>query len=346
MDQPTIGVRSIATYLPEERLSAEEISIESGIPSEIVREKLGIESIAVAGEKDHPVAMGVWAAKKALQRAKLSPSQLDLIIYVGEEYKEYPLWTAATNIQQELGATNAWGFDVSMRCGTSVMAMKLAKSLLQTDDRIKTVLLTGGYRNGDLIDYKNPRTRFMFNLASGGGACILQKGWEKNTVLETEVVTDGRFSKDVLVKEGGTLYPFSNDNNTRDHSQEKQRKRIMTLDVTDPEGMKKRLEEVSLKNFLSVIRSSLEKSGYQEEELDYLAILHMKRSAHRYVLKELNLSEEQTLYLSDIGHVGQFDQWISVERALNQGLIKEESIVTLVSAGIGYAWAATTIRWG
>lgn len=331
--QNTIGIKAVAAYLPEGRLTAEEIATKSGLPLFVVKEKMGITSITTPGPDDHPVAMGIKAANKAMKQGGVEPEEIDLILYVGEEYKEYPVWTAATDMQRQLGAVNAWGFDVSMRCGTSVMAMKVAKALMETDERINTVLLAGGYRNGDLIDFQNPRTRFMYNLAAGGGACILQKGHPENLLMETEVITDGRFSRDVLVTKGGTLDPTA-------HSE------TMKLDVTDPEGMKQRLEEVSLTNFLQVIRDSLKRSGHEPRELDYLGILHMKRSAHDYVIKTLGLSNEQTNYLHDVGHVGQFDQWISLERAIEQKKVKDGSLVSLVSAGIGYAWAATTIRWG
>lgn len=123
-------------------------------------------------------------------------------------------------------------------------------------------------------------------------------------------------------------------------------KRLHYLDVTDPEGMKRRLEEKSMNHFLSVIRKSLEKSGLSEKDIDYLGILHMKKSAHDFVLNELGLSEEQSIYLDRYGHVGQFDQILSLELGLADGKIKNGDIVVLVSAGIGYAWGASTIRWG
>lgn len=78
-------------------------------------------------------------------------------------------------MQEELGAVNAWAFDVQLRCGTTIMALKVAKSLMASDDKIQTILLAGGYRNVDFIDYSNPRTRFMYNLGAGGGAMLLQK---------------------------------------------------------------------------------------------------------------------------------------------------------------------------
>ena len=121
---------------------------------------------------------------------------------------------------------------------------------------------------------------------------------------------------------------------------------LYRLDVLDPVGMKARLEQKSMQNFLKVIRTSLEKSGYSEDQIDYLAILHMKKSAHDFVLNELGLHEEKSIYLHEYGHIGQIDQILSLELAEKAGKLKDGDIAVLVSAGIGYAWGAITVKWG
>jgi 3-oxoacyl-[acyl-carrier-protein] synthase III len=331
----TIGIQSTGVYLPSSTMSSKEIAEKAGLPLEVVETKMGIKKKTVPDSEDHTCAMGIQAAKKAIAKAGINPKDIDVVIYVGEEHKEYPLWTAGIKLQEEIGAYHAWAFDVALRCGTTIMAMKLAKSLLETDPDIKVVLLAGGYRNSDFIDYENSRTRFMFNLAAGGGAMILQTNLKKNIVLETSIITDGSFSEDVIVPVGGTKEPLTGKSLHR-----------YKLDVTDPEGMKRRLEQKSMDYFLKVVRESVFKSGFEEKDISYVAMLHMKRSAHRYVLKELGLSEEQSIYLEEYGHIGQFDQILSLELAEEKGKLKNGDLVVLVSAGIGYAWGATTIIWG
>lgn len=332
-----IGIVSTGMYLPQERMTAEEIAEAASLPVEVVREKMGITEKPIPGADDHTVEMGIRAAEIALEKAKIDPKQIDLIIYIGEEHKEYPLWTAAIKLQEAIGAHHAWGFDVALRCGTTIMALQVAKALMLTDPSIETVLLAGGYRNGDLIDYTNERTRFMFNLAAGGGALILQKNYPKNVILESDIITDGSFSEDVIVPVGGTKDPL-----TAEHLA----KGLYRLDVTDPAGMKARLEQKSLQNFLTVIQKALEKSGYTAVDIDYVAMLHMKKSAHDYVLKELGLTEKASIYLHEYGHIGQFDQILSLELAEKARKLKNGDIVVLVSAGIGYAWGATIVKWG
>ena len=332
-----IGIVSTGLYLPEEYLTGREIAEKAGIPTNVVEEKMGIKKKYVPGPDDHTCEMGIIAAKQAIERAGINPLEIDVVIYIGEEHKEYPLWTAGIKLQEEVGALNAWAFDVALRCGTTVMALKVAKSLMMADPTTNTLLLAGGYRNVDFIDYQNPRTRFMFNLGAGGGAILLKKGHNENILLETELVTDGSFSEDVVVVSGGTKSPIT---------KEAIEQRTNKLDVLDPEGMKQRLEQKSMVNFIKVIRESMRKSGYKDEDISYLAMLHMKKSAHEYVLKELGLSGEQSIYLEDYGHIGQIDQILSLELALKEGKVKEGDLVVFVSAGIGYAWGATTIKWG
>mgnify|MGYP006302417417 FL=1 len=78
----------------------------------------------------------------------------------------------------------------------------------------------------------------------------------------------------------------------------------------------------------------------------YLAILHIKPSFHRYVLEELGLSDEQTFYLQDYGHIGQQDQPISIVEGLRTGRLQDGDLMVMVGAGVGYAWAATAVQWG
>ncbi|MEZ7170429.1 3-oxoacyl-ACP synthase [Sporosarcina sp. OR05] len=333
----TVGIVSTGMYIPSSKMTGEEIAERANLPIEVVKTKMGISEKPIPGEQDHTVAMAIWAAQDAMRKGGVDAKEIDVIIYIGEEHKEYPLWTAAIKIQEEIGAHHAWGFDVALRCGTTIMAMKVAKSLLLTDPSIQTVLLAGGYRNGDFIDYENERTRFMFNLGAGGAAMILRRDHPTNLILEAEIMTDGSFSEDVVVPIGGTKHPLTPADLANG---------LYRLDVLDPVGMKERLEQKSMQNFLKVIRSSLQKSGYHEKDLDYLAILHMKRSAHDYVLRELGLADEQSIYLHEFGHIGQMDQILSLELAQQAGKLKDGDITVLVSAGIGYAWGAVTVKWG
>jgi 3-oxoacyl-[acyl-carrier-protein] synthase-3 len=110
--------------------------------------------------------------------------------------------------------------------------------------------------------------------------------------------------------------------------------------------MKERLNEVSMKNWMTCIDKAFAKSGVEKSELDYLAALHFKRSLYFSFVSELGLTPEQTIYLENYGHLGQVDQILSLHLALKLDKITEGSIISMIAAGIGYAWGANVIRWG
>lgn len=204
-----IGLTGLGVYLPAGRMDAATIAEKSGLPEWVVREKLGITTKPVPGTGDQPVAMGVRAARQALDQAGLRPADVDVVIGITEEYKEYPVWTAAIKLAHDLGADRAYAYDLGQKCGTSVLALKQARDLLRADPHVSTVLIAGGYRNGDLIDYTDPNVRFMYNLGAGAAAAVVQRNAPVNELLGAALRTDGSFSLDVLVPVGGTIEPVT-----------------------------------------------------------------------------------------------------------------------------------------
>ncbi|MGH2543394.1 MAG: 3-oxoacyl-ACP synthase [Ardenticatenaceae bacterium] len=335
MTDTSVGIVAAGAYVPQTAMTAAEIAGRTGIPEQIIIEKFGITQKPVPGPDDHTNAMALWAAQDALAQTDIAAEEIDLILCTTEEWKEYPLWTAGIQLAYELGARRAWAIDVQMRCGTTMAALKMAKALMLSDPAIETVLVAGGYRNSDFVDYSNPRARFLINLSAGGGALLLRRGYGRNHLLGSSVIVDGSFSLDVVVPAGGTMEPLTIENSGRYY-----------LDVRDPEGMKQRLDALSMRNFLRVIDDALGQSGHCRDEIGYLNILHMKRSAHEYVLGKLGLHEEQSFYLSDYGHMGQQDQSLSLKKGLASGRLQDGDLMVMVAAGIGYAWSASVVQWG
>jgi 3-oxoacyl-[acyl-carrier-protein] synthase-3 len=121
---------------------------------------------------------------------------------------------------------------------------------------------------------------------------------------------------------------------------------LFYLDLVEPEAMKDRLNAVSMDNWMHCIDEALRKSGYTRKDIGYLNVLHMKRSAHLDMLQHLGLTEEQSVYLSDYGHLGQQDTMLSIAEGLKQGRLKDGDLMVIVAAGIGYAWGAACVKWG
>jgi len=209
--------------------------------------------------------------------------------------------------------------------------------MMIADPEINTVMIVGGYRNGDFIDYTDNSVSFMYNLGAGAGAIIMKKNYGKNLLLGTHIMTDGSLARDVGVEFGGTEKPITCENAGQAYK---------SLRVFDEKHMKDRLNEVSMKNWMFCMEKAFEKSGIPMTQMSYLAVLHFKRSMHEWLLEQLGLTTRQSVYLEDYGHIGQIDQILSLHLALQNGQVKDGTVISMIAAGIGYAWGANVIRWG
>lgn len=341
---PSVGIVSVGRYLPERVLTASEIAEASGLPEWVVRDKLGITQKHIAGPDDHPNQMAVQAARDCLAKTEIKPEEIDVILCTTEEWKEYLLWTAGIDLAHEIGASRAWAMDIHMRCCTTIAAIKQAKEMMLADDDVNTVLIAGGYRVSDFINFKNPRTSFMFNIGAGAGALLLRKNYPRNHVLGAHLMSDGSMSRHVVVPASGTVeYPT-------DKARAEGR---FYFDLVEPEAMKNRLNAVSMDNWMHCIDKALSKSGleargkpYSRQDLDFLNMILVKPSAHQDMLQRLGLNQVRSVYLGNIGHIGEQDSIISIIEGTEQGRLKEGDLMVIVGAGIGYVWGASCVRWG
>jgi 3-oxoacyl-[acyl-carrier-protein] synthase-3 len=344
MNETSVGIVSVGTFLPETVITAAEIAAESGLPEWVVREKLGITQKHVGGPNDHPNEMGIKAALDCLADSGIDPLEIDLVLCTTAGWREYLLWTSGVHLAHEIGATRAWAMDIHARCATTVGAMKMARSMMLADPEINTVLIAGGYRISDFINFQNQRTTFLFNIGSGGGAMLLRKNHPTNHILGSHLIMDGTMSKHVLVPASGTMQHPTN---------EAVEKGLFYFDLLEPEAMKNRLNAVSMDNWIACVDESLRKSGRKQDgtpftraDIDFLNMVLIKPSGYREMLQRLGLTEEQSVYLGHVGHIGEQDAMFGIKEGIRTGRLQNGDLMVIVAAGIGYVWAAAAVQWG
>lgn len=330
-----VGITSFATYIPACVQTSQYLSEQTGIPRKVLEEKFGIRSKPKAAPGEQTSEMAVKAAKKALNG--FDPAKLDVVMWTGSEHKDYGIWSAGPKVQHEIGAVNAWATDVASRCASQQVAIKFSKDMLLADSRVNSILLTGGHRMIDKLNYRNQRSRFLFNMSDAASAVLIERNGPRNEILESAFITDGSFADDVMVPGGGTRMPLTEENFDP---------ALLQLDVPNPEAMKERLDKISLQHFLTVVERAVTGSGYRLSDIAYFAVIHMKRSAHDLLLRTLGLKPEQSTYLDTFGHAGAPDVIRSLEIGESEGKLSAGDLVVLAGAGTGYIWAATCLRWG
>jgi len=212
------------------------------------------------------------------------------------------------------------------------------------DPQINTILIGGGYATSHFIDLADLDTSFLFNIGAGAGALIVKRDWPENQVLGTHIIADGSMSRHVIVPASGTV---------RHPTDDAVKGGGFKFRLVEPEAMKTRLGEVSIQNWLACVDKSLEMSGsksdgspYTRADVDFFNMSLVKPSAHLEMLGHLGLTEDQSVYMSRVGHIGEQDAIINIEAGIEQGRLNPGDTMAIIAAGIGYVWAGAIVQWG
>lgn len=347
-DTFSVGIADYAIYLPEKTITAEELAGLVNIPVAVVRDKLGIHRKYVGGPEDHPGEMSVKASRRVLEQTGIVPTDIDLILYVGETYAEYTCWTVGIYIQQQIGATvdSCYAFDLSFRCAATPLGLKIAKEMMYADPALETVLLVGGNANDRLANYNNPDHSFMFNMASAAFATILKRDYDRNRILGSGIVTDPVFATDIVGMYGGSRNHLTLEKVRAILDNPKLLDEINYATIRDREQMKENLARRSLSDFTGAVRRACRHSGIEPKDIDYIGIVATNPKTHYAIMDDLGIARDKTEYLYEYGHCGHPDGWIALDLGLKAGKVRDGSLVCMLGAGVGYAFSATILRWG
>ncbi len=141
-----VGIVGFGTYFPAAIQTAADLVEITGIPEAVLREKMGIRQRHIASDEETVTYMASRAAEKALAQAGVSAEQIKLVISHGSEHKDHLVWNAASKIQQNVGAINAYAFEVYALCAGAQIALNMARGMMQSDASLKYLLLAAGSR--------------------------------------------------------------------------------------------------------------------------------------------------------------------------------------------------------
>jgi 3-oxoacyl-[acyl-carrier-protein] synthase-3 len=325
-----IGLTATASYLPERKLTAAEIGERAGIPEPVVVEKFGLREKRIAAADEHVTDLSVRAAASLLEEAGVDATEIDVVMYYGSMWRDWGIWQASPRIADRLGCRNAFAVEYDNTSHGTPIALRLARDLLRAERELHNVLVVAACRESYLLDYRNERSRFMFNFGDGAVAGLVTAENPHNELLGAHAITDGSFSLQVKIPRGGSTDPDG----------------PPFLDVADPASMKNGLDAVSLPNFVAVASGALQRSGATLADVAFLCPLHMKRSMFEALLGELGLDEDRAVYLDDTGHMSGVDSLFGLDRVARAGRLRDGDLVLLLAAGTGYTWAAQVVRWG
>lgn len=243
----SVGIRSIGYYLPDTVLTSNDMAQLSGIPASVFVEKIGIVHKPVAGADQHPGEMGTLAALDAIEKAGIAPSSIDLIAYCGAGDYDYRFWSPAAKIQSEIGAGDAFAFEVRNFCNGGNLGIHICRNMLLADSGYRYALVICSDKLSHLLNYSNPACLSTFIMADGAAAVVLEKGEKTNRIIAYHGITDGSLADFLKIPAGGTRLLNDADGCKN------------LLNVDNPEELDRIFSELYLKNYQLVVKASVEK---------------------------------------------------------------------------------------
>jgi 3-oxoacyl-[acyl-carrier-protein] synthase-3 len=314
------------SYLPEKRLSNADLAAELALQGvetsdDWIVERTGIRARHFAADEQGCSDLATEAARKALDAAGLSASDIDLII-VGTSTPDMVFPSVATMVQHKLGAAGCPAFDVQAVCSGFIYALTVADAMIQTGSA-KRALVIGAEIFSRILDFKDRTTCVLFG--DGAGAVVLEAS-EQPGILATDLHADGKY-KDILcvpghVNRGGIL----GDPVLKMDGQAVFKLAVGVLDET--------------------ARASLAKAHLTEADIDWLIPHQANIRIMQSTAKKLKMDAGKVVVTVDQhGNTSAASIPLALDSAVRDGRIQRGQTLMLEGVGGGFTWGSVLLRY-
>lgn len=307
------GIKGVGHYVPENRVTNKELENIVDTNDEWIRTRTGIEERRIATSEQDTSDLAYSAAKRAIEDAGITASDLDLIL-VATITPDKPFPSVSCLLQERLGAVHAAAMDVSAACSGFIYGVVTAKQFID-NGTYQNVLVVGAEKLSKITDWKDRNTCVLFG--DGAGAAVVGKVNDGFGVLSFELGADG--------KGGDVLY------------QEEELIRMNGREVF--KFAVRQMPESSV--------SVVEKAGYKKEDVDYLIPHQANIRIMEAARTRLGIpTEKMANSVKRYGNTSAASIPIALSEDVQAGKIKQGDLIVLVGFGGGLTWGAITLRWG
>ena len=204
MNKITASITAVGKYVPDYILTNKELETMVETNDEWIVSRTGIKERRILKDKDKGTSfLAIRSAIDLIEKRKIDPKDIELVI-VATATPDMQAASTAAYVATEIGAINAFSFDLESACSSFLYGMSVAASYIESG-KYKNVLLIGADKNSSMIDYTDRTTCIIFG--DGAGAVFFEPNYEGNGVQDEYLRTDGSGREFLNVPAGGSLSP-------------------------------------------------------------------------------------------------------------------------------------------
>jgi len=317
------------SFAPAKTLTNEELSVMVDTSDEWITTRTGIKTRHITNEDETTAYLAAEAAKRALSDAKLEPSELDLII-VATITPEMVFPSTASFVQLELGAKNAWVFDLAAACSGFVYGLSIVQQFLESG-RLQNALVIGAETLTKITDWTDRTSCILFG--DGSGAVVLERGEpDGKGILYSTMSSDAEYWKALNCQAYGSRYPA-------DKKLDDPKKVYMEIKGRE-------VYQQAVRRIVETVIKCLEECDLTLDDISMVISHQMNARIIESAAKRLKLPDEKVFVnISEYGNTSAASVPIAFDECSRSGRIKEGDKVIFVAFGAGLTWGANVIQF-
>ncbi|HMH55629.1 MAG TPA: beta-ketoacyl-ACP synthase III [Gemmatimonadales bacterium] len=321
-------ISAVASYVPERIVTNAELAKRLDTSDDWIVTRTGIRERRMGAPGETTSTMGAEAVRRLLARRGLSPDNVDALI-VATATPDMMFPATACLIQDQLGLSQAWGFDLSAACSGFLYAMTVGAQLVAAGAH-ERVIVVGADLMSSIIDPFDRTTAVLFG--DGAGAALLEPAEPEYGLLDFYHRVDGSGRNDLLMPAGGSLLPASAATvAARQHFLKQNGKVVFKFAVT---------QMVESVNIL------LRRNGLTASDLTLVIPHQANQRILDAVAERLCVPHERVAsVLARYGNTTGATLPLALDAALAEGKIKRGDLVVFAAVGAGFSAGATLVRW-
>tara|TARA_B100000029_G_scaffold303096_1_gene295934 strand:- start:20983 stop:21978 length:996 start_codon:yes stop_codon:yes gene_type:complete len=323
------SITAVGHYLPKRILSNYELEKTLDTSHEWIKSRTGIVERHIVGDNEATSDMCINSAQEILNKTKLNPKEIDVIIVATVTPDMFFPSTAAL-VQNAIDAKNAWAFDLSAACSGYIFSLETAAGLIASGKHQK-ILVIGADTMSSVIDYEDRSTCVLFG--DGAGASLVQATNGEYGIMDSILYTDGRGANKLYIPGGGSHQPTSK--KTVDQR----------LHYVKQDG--REVYKSAVRGMVDASEIILKKNGLSAKDLK----LFIPHQANKRIIeasaKRLGLNKDQVLVNIDkVANTTAGTIPIGLSEAVLNKRLEKGDLLLLSAFGAGFTWGAMLIRWG
>jgi len=333
----TSKIIGLGAYVPENVVTNDDLSKLMDTNDQWIQERTGIKERRhiVKGDGNSTAVMGVKAAHIALERANLSPSDIDMIVFATLSPDMY-FPGCGVQVQELMGMDTIPALDVRNQCSGFVYALSVADQFVKTG-MYKNILVIGSENHSGGLDFTTRGRSVSVIFGDGAGAAVVSRNPSgKGGILSTHLHSEGKHKDQLALQGPSTNYwvPQIIEENPQED--------IPYYPYMNGQFVFKH----AVVRFAEVIMEGLKANQLSPSDIDMLIPHQANLRISQFIQKKLRLSDDQVFNnIQKYGNTTAASIPIALTEAWEAGKVKEGDLLVLAAFGSGFTWGSAMIRW-